>query len=649
MKKQINPKMLSNRSINLFKLIKSKKTSVFFLILFSLNGSTFFGQVGTLLGWGLTGVCQQYPLTICPGDFISPNDYANEAATCYSNNINPTVGFKKNNSYSGYRVTRANWSFSASSSGQVSGFDASGLPVSFPFNALDVLTPSSYSSPGVTGFVQFAINNIPTNVPFNQISFSITINPVTFAGATYVYCPNTTTSVAIGVTPPAQGGPWTYNWLPTGGNNIPATVSPTANTIYTLTATTATGNCTSTTTVAVTISCTPTGCCIGNNCADIIKNPLTSNWEVPLSNFNYVFNRGLSNTGKVGIGFVNCTPGNLLEVNKGTVNNISGLRLTDLATSSPLVANNKVLSINGSGDVILVSANASGITNSCATLNFIPKTLTAGGNLGCSQIFDDGTSVGIGTTTGFAYTWAGGLTGGTLPAASGIVKLNINGVSKALAYFATSDQKFKKDIIKIDNALDIIKKIEGKTYYWKSEEFKDKGFSTSKQYGFIAQELEKIVPEAVAIDENGDRSVNYDMIIPILVQSTKEQSLVIDNLQKQIDELKSMLQANLSNIVTTNIPSQAIDLSDKNAIVLNQNVPNPFAETTTISYVIPEKFNKAQIQFFTSDGKLIKTTDITTTGKGVLNVFANDLSSGIYSYSLIIDGKLIETKRMVKQ
>jgi len=114
--------------------------------------------------------------------------------------------------------------------------------------------------------------------------------------------------------------------------------------------------------------------------------------------------------------------------------------------------------------------------------------------------------------------------------------------------------------------------------------------------------LEKIVPEAVAIDENGDRSVNYDMIIPILVQGTKEQLLVIDNLQKQINELKSMLQNNLNNTNTTNISSQAVNLSDKNVIVLNQNVPNPFSESTVITYYIPTDFNKAQLHFYTSDG-----------------------------------------------
>ena len=90
-----------------------------------------------------------------------------------------------------------------------------------------------------------------------------------------------------------------------------------------------------------------------------------------------------------------------------------------------------------------------------------------------------------------------------------------------------------------------------------------------------------------------------------------------------------------------------IRLSDKDVIVLNQNVPNPFAEQTTITYNVPEKYNFAQIIFSTIEGKIIKAVDITKKGKGQLNVFANDLSSCFYTYSLVVDGKVIDTKKMV--
>lgn len=92
-----------------------------------------------------------------------------------------------------------------------------------------------------------------------------------------------------------------------------------------------------------------------------------------------------------------------------------------------------------------------------------------------------------------------------------------------------------------------------------------------------------------------------------------------------------------------------IKLTDKNVIVLNQNVPNPFAESTVITYNIPNNFNKAQINFVNASGKVIKTHDILEKGQGQVTVFANDLSTGVYLYTLVVDGVMIDSKRMIKE
>ncbi len=598
-------------------------------------------QVGTLIGIG--GDCGPHPFSICPTQTIVPIGYPG-SYFCANNSFGTQPGASFNIPGGGWIVNRLSWFFSATVSGQLRGYDSGPTLQTLNFLAGDNIAPQSYSG----GMVQFLRNGTAFGPPLNMNTFSISINPVVFGNNSFTYCPSPDSMVSISPIVPGQGGPWNFSWMPGGLSGNPLAVAPTVNTTYTVTATTTTGNCASVATVSVIVSCPPPSCCIGNPCLSATKNPLPSTWEVPMRNFNYVFRRSTEEKGLVGIGVVGCTPGNLLEVNKGQVNNISGLRLTDLATATPLAANNKALSVDANGDVILVSG--SGVSNACATANYVPVTV-AGGNLNCSQIFDDGTSVGIGTNTGFTYTWPGGLSGPTAPPGSGTVKLNINGVSKALAYFATSDQRFKREIKPIGNASEILSKLEGKTYFWKTEEYKDKGFSTLRQYGFIAQELEKVVPEAVATDENGYKSVNYDMIIPILVQNAKEQSDEIKDLQKQLDELKetvkSLAGANASGIKGNG--SQSVSLSDKNAVILNQNVPNPFAESTVVTYAIGQDFVKAQIIFTTTEGKIIKTVDIREKGTGTLNVFSNDLSSGLYSYSLIVDGKVIDTKKMMKE
>lgn len=622
----------------------SKKSLFFFLLFLSFFSGKVFSQSGVLTGWGMSN-CAQYSFSICPNQVITPLAYGNQNYACDGTSMDD-VSFVV--SGPNWKVAKHNWNFVSNVTGKISGTDASGVAQTITFGVGDIIKPRSYSGTNPI-FVQFEKNGSSVGVPLNQNNFAISIDPVLFTGNSYTYCPNTENNISVSINQPSQGGPWTYNWVPGNFTGNPVVVNPVENTTYIVTATSAAG-CTSTVSVVVTVSCTPTGCCIGNPCPSIITNPLVSNWQVPINNFNYIFSKNASNTGRVGIGVVGCTPGNLLEVNKGGTSSTSGLRLTDLTTATTLPANNKALSIDANGDVILV-AIAPSITNACGTINYVPKT-TTGGNLGCSQIFDNGTSVGLGTTTGFGYTWSGGLTGATAPPSSGNVKLYINGVSKALAYFATSDMKFKKDIKVISNATDILKKIEGKTYLWKTEEYKDKGFTTVKQYGFIAQELEKVIPEAVATDENGDKSVNYDMIIPVLVQGSKEQASVIENLQKQIDELKKMIQhLTVSNSINQSVSnnSQEVDLTDKNIVVLNQNIPNPFAESTLVTYNIPSDFAKAQIIFNTIEGKIIKVVEIKEKGKGTIHVFANDLSNGIYSYTLIVDGKSIDTKKMVKQ
>jgi hypothetical protein len=92
----------------------------------------------------------------------------------------------------------------------------------------------------------------------------------------------------------------------------------------------------------------------------------------------------------------------------------------------------------------------------------------------------------------------------------------------------------------------------------------------------------------------------------------------------------------------------AVRLSNKEAIVLDQNVPNPFAEQTVINFSIPETVAKAQIHFYTADGKLMQSVDVKDRGLGSITVFGSDLSSGTYTYTLVADGIVVATKRMVK-
>ncbi|MCD4817726.1 MAG: tail fiber domain-containing protein [Candidatus Cloacimonetes bacterium] len=101
-----------------------------------------------------------------------------------------------------------------------------------------------------------------------------------------------------------------------------------------------------------------------------------------------------------------------------------------------------------------------------------------------------------------------------------------------------SDRRFNKNIQKIENALEKVKKIEGFSYDWKTDENPEKGFPEGKHYGVIAQEIEKVIPEIVKENINGDKAVAYNEIIPILINAINEQQDIIDTLSERLSILE---------------------------------------------------------------------------------------------------------------
>jgi len=226
----------------------------------------------------------------------------------------------------------------------------------------------------------------------------------------------------------------------------------------------------------------------------------------------------------------------------------------------------------------------------------------------------------------------------------------------------TSDIMLKQNIDSINGALNTLMQLKPKAFDYKQSSFPSMNLPGGKQYGLIAQDVQSVLPEIInntvhpAVRDSAGNvihpavsylSLEYQQLTAIMIKAIQEQ-------QAQIDSMKAVMTACCTNNSKTSGNSYSanamdVELSDADAIVLNQNVPNPFAEQTTINYNIPKNTSAAQILFYDINGRQIKAVDITKKGKGQLNVFANDLSNGIYSYTLIVDGKIFETKKMIKQ
>jgi len=116
---------------------------------------------------------------------------------------------------------------------------------------------------------------------------------------------------------------------------------------------------------------------------------------------------------------------------------------------------------------------------------------------------------------------------------------------------------------------------------------------------------------------------------------------MISDLSTRVDSLVTALDA----CCNAN-PVAEVKSSSKNP-VLYQNVPNPFGETTTIKYYIPDNVSNARIEIRSMTGVLLNKFNITTKGEGNLMLSGDFYATGSYVYSLIINDKLYDTKKFV--
>jgi hypothetical protein len=96
--------------------------------------------------------------------------------------------------------------------------------------------------------------------------------------------------------------------------------------------------------------------------------------------------------------------------------------------------------------------------------------------------------------------------------------------------------------------------------------------------------------------------------------------------------------------VTQLANGKAINMNTLSHSYLEQNIPNPVKGSTRISYSVPEGSSKAQLLLTDALGRTLKTVSISSSG--TLNLDAATLSSGVYNYTLVVDGKTLQTRKM---
>lgn len=223
--------------------------------------------------------------------------------------------------------------------------------------------------------------------------------------------------------------------------------------------------------------------------------------------------------------------------NTGTVTSVGGTGTVSGLTLSGTVTTSGNLTLGGT-----LSADAAAISSgTIATARLGSGTADSTTYLRGDQTWAtivSGASLSNDTTTNATYypLWATATTGTPTTIYTSSTKYYFNpstGTLSSTTFNSLSDQNYKQNIEQIVDPIGTVKQLTGVTFDWKD--------NAGSSYGFIAQEVEKILPHAVATDE-GKKTLNYSSVIPFLVESIKEQQKIIDSQEERIKRLEEIVQ-----------------------------------------------------------------------------------------------------------
>lgn len=253
-------------------------------------------------------------------------------------------------------------------------------------------------------------------------------------------------------------------------------------------------------------------------------------------------------------------------------------------------------------------------------------------------------------------------------------------VEGPVSYSWPSDGRFKTNVSEADvKGIDFIRLLRPVVYNFDTRKFtefvsegrsaaekarlldQDFGASTAiRQSGFIAQEVEKAA-QTVSYDFNGvikpkDGKKYYSMaysefVVPLVKavqeidKQKTEQDLKIEKLERQLEAQQKLInELNQKNGNPTGIGSVSSEIT---GFSMSQNEPNPFTHETVVKYTLPASVNNAYMAVYDLSGKQITTLPIDQKGASSVIITSERLAAGIYIYSIVADGKVMDSKRMI--
>jgi len=348
--------------------------------------------------------------------------------------------------------------------------------------------------------------------------------------------------------------------------------------------------------------------------------------------------------GKVGIGSSNVTSGYALTVN--ATSTLNGINVTDPADNYSIYC-----SKSGSGRNAYFANTSPGTSDATiyGSNNGYGEGVYGSGNNAAGVFGYSTSSIGVYGKSG-SYYGIYALGGG------GAYSAYINGDIYATGSYVGSDKTLKQDIHDFSDAMTIINRLQPKQYQYRQDgNFKLMSFPQGEHYGLIAQDVEKILPglvketkfETKLANPDADprssetinfKALNYTELIPVIIKGMQEQQQTIEELRQQVNDLKQVLLA------ATNV-SDAKSNTEINGAYLLQNSPNPVNGSSTIRCYVPASVKQAQLLVYNMNGRLIRSFPLSN-GMYDVAITVGSLSSGQYTYTLLADGKKVDTKTL---
>lgn len=157
-------------------------------------------------------------------------------------------------------------------------------------------------------------------------------------------------------------------------------------------------------------------------------------------------------------------------------------------------------------------------------------------------------------------------------------------------------------------------------------------------YALDVNAVKQSFPALIIKDAQGNEYVNYTQLVPILVQAIKE-------LKTELDDLKEAVAASGTRKVNaaTNIATNTLDEGWGS---ISQNTPNPFTGQSTVRVSVPDDASDAYIDILTLNGASVKRIPVSN-GLSEVSLSSFDFAPGTYLYTLVVNGKVSETRRMI--